>query len=129
VIERLGHDELAGLPLITGGRSSGARVACRTAAPAGAVAVLCLAFPFAPPRRASAKPPVTRLDELEQVRVPVLVVQGDRDQFGIPPEGTARTVALVSGDHSLRSSGEQVTEVVGSWLSGFVEPALSGHPA
>jgi uncharacterized protein len=129
VVERLGQDALAGLPLITGGRSSGARVACRTAGPAGAVAVLCLAFPFAPRRRGSAKPPVARLDELEQVSVPVLVVQGDRDQFGIPPESAGRKVALVSGDHSLRSAGEQVAEIVGSWLSGLFEPALSGHGA
>src|SRR4051794_19887015 len=70
----------AGLPLITGGRSSGARVACRTADATQAVAVLCLAFPVHPP----GKPEKTRLDELDAVEVPVLVVQGESDPFGMP---------------------------------------------
>src|SRR5436190_23226738 len=52
VIERLRAGELAGLPLVVGGRSMGARVACRTAHTTGAVAVLCLAFPLQPPHRA-----------------------------------------------------------------------------
>ncbi|HET8588243.1 MAG TPA: alpha/beta family hydrolase, partial [Nakamurella sp.] len=72
---------LSGLPVVVGGRSSGARVACRTAAACGADAVLALAFPVHPP----GKPDKSRLDELDHVTVPVLVVQGDRDPFGMPP--------------------------------------------
>src|SRR5204862_7414468 len=94
---------LDGLALIAGGRSAGARVACRTAAATGAVAVLCLAFPLRPPRRAGAAPAPSRLPELDAVAVPVLVVQGARDRFGIPPAAAARTVVRVPGDHSLRT--------------------------
>ena len=102
-----------GLPLVVGGRSSGARVACRTAAATGAAGVLCLAFPLRPPgARAS------RLDELENVAVPVLVVQGSRDPFGIPPAGGLRTVVEVAGDHSLRSDLAAVGAAVGDWLAG-----------
>ena len=105
-------EQLPDLPLIVGGRSSGARVACRTAGAAGAEAVLCLAFPLHPPGR----PEKTRLAELEEVRVPVLVVQGERDPFGIPPSGKNREIALVAGTHSLRSSGA-VAEAVAEWLA------------
>jgi predicted alpha/beta-hydrolase family hydrolase len=83
VVDQLGAGELRGLPLIVGGRSSGARVACRTAAATGAVGVLCLAFPLQPPRRASPAP--SRLPELDAVTVPTLVVQGSRDPFGCRP--------------------------------------------
>ena len=78
----------AGLPLIFGGRSSGARVACRTAPAGGAVAVLCLAFPVHPPGRAER----SRLAELDGVGVPVLVVQGQRDPFGRPAPAAGREV-------------------------------------
>ena len=74
-----------GCPVIVGGRSSGARVACRTAAETGAIGVLCLAFPLQPPRRTGGAPPPSRLAELDAVTVPTLVVQGSRDPFGIPP--------------------------------------------
>ena len=119
VVERLTEDELPGLPLIVGGRSLGARVACRTAGETGAVAVLCLAFPLVPPRRASGKPPVSRLPELDEVEVPVLVVQGERDPFGMPPEGRDRTVVQVPGDHSLRDVAA-VAAAVRPWLSDVV---------
>ena len=80
-----------------GGRSAGARVACRTAGATGAVAVLCLAFPVHPPGR----PEKSRLDELDAVTVPTLVVQGDKDPFGMPPDGGPnRTVVRVPGNHS-----------------------------
>ena len=102
---------LEGLPLVVGGRSSGARVACRTAAETGAVAVLCLAFPLHPPGR----PEKSRLGELDAVTVPTLVVQGERDPFGLPPAGPGRTVVTVAGAHSLRSSGT-VAAAVGDWL-------------
>jgi len=101
-----------GLALIAGGRSSGARVACRTAAEVGASAVLCLAFPVHPPGR----PEKSRLDELDAVEVPTLVVQGERDPFGLPPPGPRRTVVTVAGTHSLRSSGT-IAAVVFDWLT------------
>jgi uncharacterized protein len=113
VVEHLTAGELQGLPLVVGGRSLGARVACRTAETVGAAAVLCLAFPLRPPRRGEAP---SRLPELEQVRVPTLVVQGERDPFGIPPAGRKREVALVPGDHSLRTDVDAVGAAVREWL-------------
>jgi uncharacterized protein len=100
-----------GLPLLVGGRSAGARVACRTAAEVGAAAVLCLAFPLHPP----GKPEKSRLEELDAVDVPTLVVQGERDPFGLPPPGPNRTVVTIPGTHSLRSSST-VAAVVREWL-------------
>jgi predicted alpha/beta-hydrolase family hydrolase len=111
VVEALAHPG----PLVVGGRSSGARVACRTASAAGAAAVLCLAFPLHPPSRA-ADPAAARLPELEGVRVPVLVVQGERDRFGVPPRAPGREVVLVPGDHSLRRVAP-VREAVAAWLA------------
>ncbi|MCI0156042.1 hydrolase [Leifsonia shinshuensis] len=91
-------DEFAGgLPVIAGGRSAGARVACRTAGAAGAVAVLCLAFPLHPPGR----PEASRLDELLTPTVPVLVLQGDRDTFGAA-EVLRSEVESASGSHDVR---------------------------
>jgi uncharacterized protein len=117
VIEHLVADELRGLPLIVGGRSLGGRVACRTAEATGAVAVLCLAFPFQPPRRAPRPPAASRLPELDQVRVPTLVVQGEKDPFGMPPAAANRTVVQVPGNHSLRTDVEAVAAAVRSWLA------------
>ena len=115
-VEALVGHELSELPLIAGGRSLGARVACRTAEATGAVAVLCLAFPLQPrPRKGKPSPP-SRLAELDAVDVPVLVVQGERDQFGVPPEGERRTVAIVPGDHGLRADVDAVEAAVGEWL-------------
>jgi len=118
VVEHLRAGPLAGVDLIAGGRSAGARVACRTAGATGAAGVLCLAFPLLPPARrsAKAKQPESRLPELEAVEVPMLIVQGERDRFGIPPEGPGREVVLVQGDHSLRSDPEAVAAAVGRWL-------------
>ena len=99
------------LPLIVGGRSLGARGACRTADQLGAVAVLSLAFPVHPPGR----PEKTRLPELDALTVPTLVVQGERDPFGIPPEAPNRKVVLIPGTHSLRSSAT-VEAAVADWL-------------
>ena len=108
VVERLAADELRDLPLVVGGRSSGARVACRTATAVGAAGVLCLAFPL----NASQ----SRLPELEQVTSPVLVVQGERDRFGIPPAAKRRTVAVVRGDHALRSDADAISQAIREWL-------------
>jgi predicted alpha/beta-hydrolase family hydrolase len=104
------------LPLVVGGRSLGARVACRTAAETGAAAVLCLAFPLHPPGR----PEKSRLAELEAVTVPVLVVQGERDPFGMPPDGPARTVVRVPGDHALKADPDAVRAAVRAWLQSVV---------
>jgi predicted alpha/beta-hydrolase family hydrolase len=121
VVEHLRADGLRGLPLIVGGRSSGARVACRTAAATGAVGVVCLAFPLQPPRRrASGEAPPSRLPELDAVTVPTLVVQGERDPFGIPPEVSGRTVVQAAADHSLRTDLGAVAAAVGRWLDGVV---------
>nr|WP_184917107.1 alpha/beta family hydrolase [Streptomyces luteogriseus] len=87
-----------GLPVISGGRSAGARVACRTATELGAHAVLALSFPLHPP----GKPEKSRADELLGSGVPTLVVQGGNDPFGKPaefPEGTYALVEIPYGDH------------------------------
>jgi uncharacterized protein len=115
VIEHLRANELAGLPLVAGGRSLGARVACRTVDATGAAAVLCLAFPLVPPRRGD-KPPQSRLPELEAVSVPVLVVQGESDRFGMPPAGPNRKVVKIRGDHGLKSDTDAVAAAVRGWL-------------
>jgi uncharacterized protein len=120
VVDHLAESDLRGLPLVVGGRSSGARVACRTAAATGAVGVLCLAFPLRPPGRSGAARP-SRLPELDDVTVPTLVVQGARDPFGIPPAAGRRTVVEVPGDHSLRTDLEAVADAVRAWLPGVVE--------
>jgi predicted alpha/beta-hydrolase family hydrolase len=114
VLRTLRTRRLRGLPLIAGGRSSGARVACRTAAEADAAAVLCLAFPVHPPGRGD-DPSKSRLGELDAVAVPALVVQGEKDPFGMPPAGPNRSVVAVSGDHSLRST-KAVAAAVSDWL-------------
>lgn len=108
---------LAGLPHVSGGRSSGARVACRTATTTGAVGVLCLAFPLQPPARRDGSMPPDRLHELDGAGVPVLVVQGERDRFGIPPAAPGRTLALVRGDHALRGDRAAIVAAVRAWLA------------
>ena len=119
VVDHLLAGELSGLPLVVGGRSAGARVACRTAAATGAIGVLCLAFPLQPPRRSGGAPTQSRLDELDELAVPTLVVQGTRDRFGMPPESARRTVVQVPGDHSLRTDPEAVAAAVRDWLPGI----------
>ncbi len=117
VIQRLHEHELKRLPLIVGGRSSGARVACRTAVTVAARGVLCLAFPLQPPsRRGSSGASPSRLDELEAVPVPMLIVQGAGDPFGVPPQAPGRAVVTVNGNHSLRSDLGTLEHEVGLWL-------------
>lgn len=116
VLRELRNDGLAGLPLVAGGRSSGARVACRTAAETGAVGVLCLAFPLRPPTRQGGAERPSRVEELDAVAVPVLVVQGSRDPFGVPPPGPNRRVAEVEGNHSLRTGLDAIRGDIGAWL-------------
>jgi uncharacterized protein len=86
----------------------------------GASGVLCLAFPLHPPGKAD-DPSKSRLDELEAVPVPVLVVQGESDRFGMPPESPGRAVVRVPGNHSLRD-----TEAVGAALSAWLKKAADG---
>jgi uncharacterized protein len=114
----LGGGVFADLPLVFGGRSSGARVACRTATEGSAVAVLCLAFPLYPPGR----PDRSRLDELDRVDVPVLVVQGERDPFGCPEPAAGREVVLVPGNHSLKAEPHAVGRAVAEWLQRRLRP-------
>ena len=125
VVRQLRDGELKGLPLIAGGRSAGARVACRTAAETGAVAVLCLAFPVHAPGRAAAGK--TRQPELDAVDVPCLVVQGRRDPFGMPKGGATRTVVEVDGNHSLKTDLEAVGAAVREWLSGLGSSTAAGR--
>jgi uncharacterized protein len=122
VVDQLRADELSGLPLVVGGRSLGARTACRTAEATGAVGVLCLAFPVHPPGRATQD----RLDELDAVTVPTLVVQGTSDPFGMPPPAANRTVVQVPGNHSLRADLPAVAEAVQAWLPRVVSRELVG---
>jgi predicted alpha/beta-hydrolase family hydrolase len=112
VVDELRATTLGDLALVVGGRSSGARVACRTAAQTGAVGVLCLAFPVHPPGR----PEKTRLPELDAVAVPTLVVQGASDPFGMPPAGARRAVVTVPGNHSLTGALETLRAAVGRFL-------------
>jgi predicted alpha/beta-hydrolase family hydrolase len=107
----------AKLPLVTGGRSNGARLACRTANDVQATGVVALAYPLHPPGR----PDVSRLDELEQPAVPVLVVQGDRDTFGMPPAAPGRQVLVVPGaDHALRKNVALVAEAVLTFVTELI---------
>ena len=128
VVEQLAADQLSGLPILAGGRSLGARVACRCAGPTGAVGVLCLAFPLRPPRRSGSAAPKSRLPELDEVIVPVLVVQGAQDPFGMPPAATGRTVVKVPGNHSLRSDLAAVADAVQAWLPGVVAQPARRQP-
>ena len=117
VVEHLRTGPLRDLPMVAGGRSSGARVACRTAATTAAIGVLCLAFPLQPPRRKSGTQAASRLGELEAVTVGVLVVQGEGDPFGMPPPGPQREIARLRGNHSLRSDMPGLKAAVAAWLS------------
>ena len=101
------------VPLIQGGRSNGARVACRTALKAGARGVLALAFPLRPPW----KPARTRVDELRGAGVEVVVVNGDRDPFGVPDPADAACVHVVPGErHDLARTPSVVGAVAAEWL-------------
>jgi uncharacterized protein len=128
VVDHLKGGAFRGLPLVVGGRSMGARVACRTAAATGAAGVLCLAFPLRPPRRrASGEGPPSRISDLDAVPVPVLVVQGTGDPFGMPPPAPGRTVVQVRGNHSLRTDLDAVAAAIRSWLPGVLRPVPAGR--
>jgi predicted alpha/beta-hydrolase family hydrolase len=117
IVQWLAAHQLNGWALVVGGRSSGARVACRTAQATGARAVLCLAFPLQPPARAgSATVAPSRQPELDGAGVPVLVVQGRNDRFGMPAERPGREVLVVDGDHGLKRDLPRIGEAVADWL-------------
>ena len=115
MLERLAARELKGCVSSPAGVRPGARVACRTAAETGAIGVLCLAFPLSPPRR-TGPPAPSRLPELDAVKVPVLVIQGRSDPFGMPPPGKGRKVVQLDGTHGLKSDLAGVGEAAGAWL-------------
>ena len=98
--------------LVVGGRSSGARVACRTAADLGAKAIICLAFPLHPPGR----PERSRQDELP-AGIPTLVLNGDRDPFGIPAGGPDILIEVRPGEgHDLRRDPKGTARLAVDWL-------------
>ena len=104
------------VPLIQGGRSNGARVACRTARAAGARAVLALAFPLHPPGH----PDRSRAAELLQAGTDVLVINGAADPFGIPePGGLIDVVVLPGGTHALARQDGAIHDAVRHWLAGM----------
>lgn len=118
--------EKRGLPVVAGGRSAGARVACRTGRELGAVGVLALSFPLHPPGR----PEKSRADELLGTGLPTLVVQGGNDPFGKPeefPEGAYELAEVPFGDHgfavpkrapvSQEEAVDGLAARVGEWLS------------
>jgi predicted alpha/beta-hydrolase family hydrolase len=118
VVERLSHEWFHELPLVFGGRSSGARVACRTSEEGLAVAVLCLAFPVHPPGR----PEKTRMPEMDGVTVPTLVIQGESDPFGMPGPAHHREIAVMPGDHSLKRDAKGLSRTVEEWLGRILRP-------
>ncbi|MBD0707467.1 MULTISPECIES: alpha/beta family hydrolase [unclassified Streptomyces] len=117
-----------GLPVIAGGRSAGARVACRTGSELGARAVLALSFPLHPPGR----PERSRAEELLGTGLPTLVVQGGNDPFGRPaefPDGPHDLLEIPYGDHGFalpkkapldpREAMALLVAGVDGWLSGL----------
>ncbi|GAA4920269.1 alpha/beta family hydrolase [Streptomonospora salina] len=103
-----------GIPLVLAGRSNGARVACRTAAELGAAAVVALAFPLHPP----GKPERSRAPELRGAGVPTLVVNGDRDPFGVPDAADAASLVVRPGErHDLAGDVGAVAGAVTEWLT------------
>lgn len=125
VLAGLAEAKVLAPTLVVGGRSAGARVACRTATTVGAAAVVALSFPLHPP----GKPERSRVDELLGAGVPTLVVQGEKDSFGGPPEFPAGTVIVeVPGaDHGLKVPARSalgqagaltlITDAVADWIA------------
>ena len=111
------------VPQVHGGRSSGARVACRGAVVAdpAPIGVLALAFPLlAPARRDGTRADRSpEIDAVDAAGIPVLAVSGDRDPFGVPPAAAHREVVTLRGDHSLRAKGP-VRTAVEPWLASLL---------
>jgi uncharacterized protein len=107
------------VPLVQGGRSNGARVACRTAEAVGAVGVIALAFPLHPPGH----PDRSRAGELRVPGRKVLVVNGDRDPFGVPARAVGRRVVVLPGEtHALSRQPQAVAKAVTAWLPRVLAP-------
>lgn len=103
-----------GVPLIQGGRSNGARVACRTAVELQPRGVIALAFPLHPP----GKPEKTRVDELRAAATEVVVLNGDRDPFGVPDAADATLVHVLLGEtHAMRKSSDEIASTLRHWLT------------
>lgn len=114
----------SGLPLVQGGRSNGARVACRTARAVGATGVIALAFPLHPP----GQPGKSRDAELRAAGTRVLVLNGDRDPFGIPePDDATHVVVLPGETHALSKNPAAIGEAVAGWLGTL--PGLDSRPS
>jgi uncharacterized protein len=125
VIERL-RPRFPAIPLVQGGRSNGARLACRTAPLAGARAVVALAFPLHPPGR----PERSRVAELRAAGTDVLVINGASDPFGIPRRADASRVVVLPGEtHALARHPEKVAEAVTAWLREVLGLAPGGPAA
>src|ERR1700689_2569889 len=111
-----------GVPLVQGGRSNGARVVCRTAADVGAAGVIALAFPLHPP----GQPAKSRGAELRQPGTSGLVVNGDRDPFGVPePDATPQVVVIGGETHALAKHPDAIGVAVTQWLAGLAGLLLS----
>ncbi|MEV5648229.1 alpha/beta family hydrolase [Nocardia sp. NPDC052254] len=107
--------QVPGVPVIQGGRSNGARVACRTAVVLGVKGVLALSFPLHPP----GKPEKTRREELlaASEHLDVVVINGERDPFGIPDPAAAAEVKVIPGQpHSFRSGMDLIADTAEPWL-------------
>ncbi|RJO76794.1 alpha/beta hydrolase [Nocardia panacis] len=110
--------KVKGAPLIQGGRSNGARVACRTAKLAAARGVIALSFPLHPP----GKPERTRRDELLAAGIEVVVINGGSDPFGIPDAADAAEVRVIPGQaHAFRSGFDVIGQTVTPWLRRWSE--------
>jgi hypothetical protein len=107
------------LPLVQCGRSNGARVACRTARQVGAAGVIALAFPLHPP----GQPAKSRDQELRGAGTSVLVINGDRDPFGVPePDELTNVVVLPGETHALSKHPAAIGVAVTDWLNGLLSP-------
>ncbi len=122
IIDALRAAAGAGVPLVQGGRSNGARVTCRTAPATGARAVLALAFPLHPPGH----PEKSRAGELSLAGTDILVINGRRDPFGIPDQAPRTRVVVLDGEaHALSRKPGTVGATAGAWLAGL--PGLVHH--
>lgn len=115
-----------GLALVQGGRSNGARLACRTARAARAIGVVALAFPLHPPGKAD-QPERSRAGELRAAIVPVLAVNGARDPFGVPVAADVDRLVVLPGEvHSLSRDPAAIEAAVAGWLRAL--PSLGARP-
>ena len=111
------------LPLVQGGRSNGARVACRTATRTGAAGVIALAFPLRPPGKADR----SRDGELRAAGVSVLVVSGERDPFGVPEADATTDVVVLPGEtHALSRRPAAAADAVTAWLLARRQRVVAG---